>query len=92
MTNTLSTGRTDRHEIFQSAIQAFLERAPGDQDPTIEYDGVAFTVTQACKMVWNMADILPSSGTADLRDVLDFQSWTYAAVARAMHAHILANS
>lgn len=87
MNKTTPTGRSDRHEIFQSAVQAFLNRA-GDEEPTIEFDGVEFTVSRACEMVWNMPDILPSSGMGGLCDVLDFKSWTYAAVARAIHARI----
>jgi hypothetical protein len=92
MTNLTPIGRSARHEIFQSAVQAFLDRSPEDHDPTIEFDGVEFTVTQACKMVWNMPDILPSSGTDGLRDILDFKSCTYAAVARAMYETISAHA
>ena len=74
-------------DLFLEAVEAFLRRRPDQELPIIEYDGEAFTLAQACGLVWNCADAFPS-GWEELRDHFVFKRWTYAAVARGMRNHL----
>ncbi len=81
-------GRGDRHDIFQFAIEAFVNWLPGQPEPTIEYEEIELTLTDACKLVWHCTDIVPGRYFDDLLGVLDMKTRTYAAVARAMRASL----
>jgi hypothetical protein len=70
--------RGERHEIFQLAAQVFATGWRGDP-LTIEYDEKKLTLEDACGLVWNCSDILPSSTVDELRGMLDMKSRTYAA-------------
>lgn len=87
--NTIITGRSDQHDMFQMAAEAFLRWQPGTDEPTITYAGVEFRVTETCNMVSDMPDIFPS-GLDELREILEFDSWTHGAIARAMSEYISA--
>lgn len=79
--------RGERHEIFQLAAQVFATGWRGEP-PIVAHDEKELTLEDACGLVWNCSDIMPSSTFDELRDMLDMKSNTYAAAARAMKASL----
>jgi hypothetical protein len=59
-------------DTFLSAIDAYLAWEQGEPEPTVSFEvhreARSITISQACGIVWNCADCLPS-GAADTLDV-----------------------
>jgi hypothetical protein len=82
---------------FLAALDAYLEWAPGEPEPTVEYEvdheAREIPISKAAKLVWNCSDILPCTmrSTIEMTDLGDHvQRWTYAGTARAMVKSIMA--
>ncbi len=80
-------------DTFLAALDAYAEWENGEPEPTIEHEvgrmPRTVTLSQACGLVWNCSDILPSHAVSTVEMIdLNVQRRTYAAVARAMRERI----
>jgi hypothetical protein len=80
-------------DTFLRAVDAFEAWEDGEPEPTVEhevrYEPRLMSLTQACGLVWNCSDILPSLVVHQLEGCnLSFNRVTYAAAARAMRQQI----
>jgi len=79
---------------FLDAIDAFVDWEDGAPEPKVEFeakfDTRQISISEACGLVWNCTDILPSDARSALgyADITLQTSWTYAAAAHAMLASI----
>jgi hypothetical protein len=73
-------------DTFLSAIEAYLAWEQSEPEPTVDFDEARpITISQACEMVWNCSDILPSGAVDSLDQCgLELSRRTYAAAARAL--------
>jgi hypothetical protein len=82
-------------DMFLEAVVAFIEWRPDDPEPTVTFEvgyvPRSITVTEACRLLWNCADILPGQVFYKLRtEGLNPRRQTYAAAARAILQHLRA--
>ena len=80
-------------DTFCDACEVFIDFdwQNGAPEPFVDFEvnyvPYAIPISRACTLVWNCTDIVPGS----LVDSgLDIKGRTYAACARAMHAHVKA--
>jgi hypothetical protein len=82
-------------EAFCDAVEAFVDWDGNGPEPTVAFEvncePKQITLSEACRLVWNCTDILPSRLVSSLCD-LEFKNHTYAAAARAMRAWIAARA
>jgi hypothetical protein len=76
-------------DTFVSAIDAYLAWEQGESEPTVDFEvrreARPITISQACGMVWNCSDILPSGAVNTLDECgLELGRRTYAAAARTL--------
>jgi hypothetical protein len=82
-------------DTFLAALDAYQEWERGEE-PTVEfeigYEPRPITISKACGLVWNCADILPSLACRVLQDTglsEDMGRWTFGSAARVMLASIM---
>src|SRR5262245_43491383 len=82
-------------DCFDRGVEAFYRWKGVGPEPTVEfevhYEPRSVSLSDACGLVWNCTDIMPSRMVVVL-DELDLESNTYAAGARAMHRWITQRS
>lgn len=92
MNITAYSGHAPGHvrDAFAEAVEEFYHWNGDGCEPTvtfeIDYEPHQIPLSEACILVWNCTDIMPSMMVQALRDDLDFKKLTYAAGARAMRA------
>jgi hypothetical protein len=78
-------------DAFCDAVEAFNQWDGTGAEPMVDfevnYQPKRITISEACGLVWNCTDIMPSAVVDRLRD-LGIKSNTYAAGARAMRQWI----
>jgi hypothetical protein len=79
-------------DTFGDAVEAFVDWDGTGPEPTIEfevnYKPRQITLSEACGLLWNCTDIMPSEMVSRLEEV-ELKSLTYAAGARAMRRWIV---
>jgi len=89
MTTTNKLSGSNRHHCFDLAAESFIRWKAGEPAPTVHFDGRVHTLGEVCGLVWNSGAIFPGGTVLDeLRETLEFESRTYAAIARAMKSYL----
>jgi hypothetical protein len=80
-------------DTFLAAIDAYCHWKDDEPEPMVEfevnYKPFEIPISRACTLVWICTDCVPGLDGEMARNCgLEFQNWTYAAIARAMHQAI----
>ena len=76
-------------DTFLQALEAYLQWENGDPEPKVtyevRYEPQEISISEACGLVWNCTDIVPSLAFGTLEDCgIECSRQTYAAAARAL--------
>lgn len=71
-------------ETFSNALEAVCRRRGRAPFPKIEFDGRKISVADACGLVWNCTDALPSADASMIEMLTDRRAGSYAAAARRL--------